>query len=459
MPTERAHIRHLLFRAGFGPAWEDAGALERMSLRDVQRQLFRDAEATAPLSLPENPGQPAGLLAMTPEERQEAVRAQRLLIRDLNAAWLERMAASRGQLREKMTLFWHNHFACRLRHPALVLRQHNTLRQHALGSFADLLRAVSKDPGMLQFLNNQQNTQEQPNENFAREVMELFTLGRGHYTETDIREAARAFTGWGFDAQGGFVFRARRHDYGEKTFRGRSGHFDGDDILSLLLEDPQTARFITRKLYRYFVHPEPDEAVLEEWAGQFYRSGYQIGALMETIFTSAHFYEARNLGVRIKSPIEYLAGLMRLLNLRFEDANSALFVQRALGQVLFDPPGVAGWPDGRAWIDGSSLMLRLRLPLAMAYAAELDFQPKAEFAGNEDLTEAAPREARRLHVRLDLAPILQRLESLPPQEQLETAAAFCLHPPLPAAAASLLQAADPEQRYVRLLCTPEFQLC
>ncbi|MDX2283163.1 MAG: DUF1800 domain-containing protein [Bacteroidia bacterium] len=459
MSSERAHIRHLLFRAGFGPAWEDADALERMSLRDVQRRLFRDSEAPDPLPAPGGLGLPASLLAMTPEERQEAVRTQRLLIRGLNAAWLERMAASQGQLREKMTLFWHSHFACRLRHPALVLRQHNTLRQHALGSFADLLRAISKDPGMLQFLNSQQNTREQPNENFAREVMELFTLGRGHYTESDIREAARAFTGWGFDAQGEFVFRPRRHDYGEKTFRGRTGPFDGDDILDMLLEDPQTARFITRKLYRYFVHPEPAEAVVEEWAGQFYRSGYQIGELMETIFTSAHFYEARNLGARIKSPVEYLAGLMRLLNLRFGDAGSAFFVQRAMGQVLFDPPGVAGWPDGRAWIDGSALMLRLRLPLAMAYAAELDFQPKAEFAGDEDLSEAASREARRLNVRLDWTPILRQLGSVSPQRQLETAAAFCLQTPLPASVPSLLQIADPEQRYVRLLCTPEFQLC
>ena len=215
---------------------------------------------------------------------------------------------------------------------------------------------------MLQFLNNQQNKKEHPNENFAREVMELFTLGRGNYTENDVKEAARAFTGWGFNLQGEFVFREFQHDTGSKTFLGKTGNFDGDDIIDILLEQKQTANFITKKVYRFFVNDKPDSEKIAWLADRFYKSGYDIKKLMEDIFTSDWFYDDKNIGTKIKSPIELIVGIRRLLPLTLQNDAAQLLFQRALGQILFYPPNVAGWAGGTNWIDSSSLMIRLQLP-------------------------------------------------------------------------------------------------
>src|SRR5687768_2768428 len=183
------------------------------------------------------------------KDRKAKIRASWL---SLNTEWINQMNEPSLAVREKMTLFWHDHFACRTRNPYLAQQQNNTLREYALGKFSDLLVGVSKDAAMLQFLNNQQNRKDSPNENFAREVMELFTLGHGHYTEQDIKNAARAFTGWGFNPQTGqFVFRKGVHDSTTKTFRGKTGNFFGDDIISMILEDPATAKFITTRMWHY----------------------------------------------------------------------------------------------------------------------------------------------------------------------------------------------------------------
>ena len=182
------------------------------------------------------------------------------------------------------------------------------IRTNALGSFADMLKAVSKSPAMLQFLNNQQNKKSHPNENFAREVMELFTMGRGNYTENDVKEAARAFTGWAFNAQGQFVFRKNQHDDGNKTFLGKTGNFDGDDILNMLLEHKQTANYISKKIYRYFVNENIDDRNQQWLSGRFYSNNYNIAKLLEDIYTSDWFYDEKNIGIRIKSPVELLAG-------------------------------------------------------------------------------------------------------------------------------------------------------
>jgi uncharacterized protein (DUF1800 family) len=180
----------------------------------------------------------------------------------------------------------------------------HVIRQNALGSFRTLLHGVSKSAAMLKFLNAQQNRKDHPNENFAREVMELFTLGRGNYTENDIKEAARAFTGWSANLQGDFVFRRFQHDNGSKTVLGKTGNFTGEDVLDILLEKKGTAAYITQKIYRFFVNEAVDKEKADWLSARFYQSDYNIGQLMKDIFTSDWFYEAKNIGTRIKSPIE-----------------------------------------------------------------------------------------------------------------------------------------------------------
>ena len=302
------------------------------------------------------------------------------MVRDLNSQWLDRMAANKGTLREKMALFWHGHFAVRAQgRNARVMQQYgNIIRQHALGTFGDLLMAVSKTPAMLQFLNNQQNRKNAPNENFAREVMELFTLGRDNYKENDIKEAARAFTGWQFTPEGEFAFRERVHDEGPKTIFGKKGAFRGEDVIKLLLEKPETARFVVDKIYRFFVNETPDTNRIARLADQFYKNNYQISDLMESIFVVDWFYDNANRGTHVKSPVELLVGMRHALGVTFDQPQPQVFVQRTLGQVLFYPPNVAGWPGGRNWIDSSSLLFRMKLPDYVLKAAEVNVRAKDE---------------------------------------------------------------------------------
>jgi uncharacterized protein (DUF1800 family) len=296
----------------------------------------------------------------------------------LNTSWIRQMETPSVALREKMVFFWHDHFACRTRNPYLAQQQNNTIREHALGNFGDLLMAVSKDAAMLQFLNNQQNRKDSPNENFAREVMELFTLGRGQYAEEDIKNAARAFTGWGFNPMSGaFVFRKKLHDEGIKSFRGKTGNFSGEDIISMILDDKDTARFITQKVWQFFVHPEKiDKDVVNDLSQKFYSSGYNITGLMKNIFSAGWFYNDRYVGNRIKSPVELIVGWMVHTGGVFNNPANLLFLQKALGQVLFQPPNVGGWPVDKEWIDSSSLALRMSLPAVLLKDTTTEFEAK-----------------------------------------------------------------------------------
>ena len=194
------------------------------------------------------------------------------------------MTQSNAQLLEKMSLFWHGHFATRTFHILYDQEMLNVIRQNALGNFRQLLIGVSKTASMIQFLNNNQNKKDHPNENFARELMELFTIGRGHYTETDVKESARAFTGWGTTFQGEFNFRPRQHDEGIKTFFGKTGNLSGEDILDIFLDKKKTAVFITKKIYRFFVNEKPDEEIVNQLSKNFSESGYDIRQLMKKKF-------------------------------------------------------------------------------------------------------------------------------------------------------------------------------
>jgi uncharacterized protein (DUF1800 family) len=297
-------------------------------------------------------------------------------LKSLNLTWIGEMVNSDAQLREKMSLFWHGHFASRNINILYQQQLLDVIRRNALGNFGDLLRGVSKSAAMINFLNNNQNRKNHPNENFAREVMELFTMGRGNYTENDIKEAARAFTGWGANIPGEFVFRSNQHDEGKKTVLGQSGNLDGDDVLNILLDNKQTAVHISRKIYRYFVNENVDEAKVQWLAGRFHQSNYDIKSLMNDIFTSEWFYDAKNNGCRIKSPVELIVGIQRTLPMEIDNAEVLLLLQRLLGQILFYPPNVAGWPGGKNWIDSSSLMIRLRIPQMIDSTDELTMAPK-----------------------------------------------------------------------------------
>jgi len=299
----------------------------------------------------------------------------------LRAWWLARMLRTPFPLLEKMTLFWHNHFAtsnAKVNNVAYMLQQNHTLRRYALGSFADMLQAISKDPAMMVWLDTNLNKKGKPNENYARELMELFSLGIGNYTEQDIREAARAFTGWEI-RNGQFHFRRDEHDDGEKTVFGRTGRWQGEDIVRFCLEHPACPRFLARKLFRYFVSEtlEPSPQLLEPLAQRLRQSNYDIREAVHMILTSNIFYSDHAYRARVKSPVEFAVGIIRAL----EGQPSALALANALeniGQRLFYPPSVKGWDGGPAWLNSATLLARNNLAQALTSGEDPQFGSRCD---------------------------------------------------------------------------------
>lgn len=379
--------QHLLWRAAFGPMAENANELADISQKKLY-ELLQKTSSHKPVALQSASGSFDGLVKgiqdlgkmqnLTKDQKKQLRKQSAEDIKSLNLLWLSEMINSEAQLREKMSLFWHGHFACRVINIYFQQQLLQVIRENALGNFGDLLREVSKTPAMLSFLNNQQNKKQHPNENFAREVMELFTMGRGNYTETDVKEGARAYTGWGFNLSGEFVFRPFAHDIGEKTFLGKTGNFDGDDIIDIILEQKATAHFITQKIYKYFVNENVDNEKIAPLAERFYQNNYDIKKLMSDIFTGDWFYEEKNIGNRIKSPVELIVGIRRLIPMELNHPELQLLFERILGQVLFYPPNVAGWPGGKNWIDSSALMFRMRLPQLLTNSGKLLLRPKED---------------------------------------------------------------------------------
>ncbi len=358
--------RHLLNRTGFGATDAEIAEFAPLGREEAVDRLLAGpghGPFVAPPEAADAPFQPFyKLRALSAEERMAA---QRKLVQeafDLRAWWLREMIATPSPLTERMTLFWHNHFATsqqKVRSTRLMYRQNALLRREALGNFAALLHEVAKDPAMLIYLDNAGSRKQAPNENFAREVMELFTLGEGHYTEHDIKEAARAFTGWSLDRDSGeFTYRRMWHDYGEKTVLGRTGRLDGDDVLDVLLSRPETARFITAKLWREFVSPTPDEKETSRWADAFRAGRYEVKPLMRAVLTSDAFWSSDNRGALVKSPVDLVVGTLRTFAIKPVDLRPAVFACAALGQNPFAPPNVKGWPGGDAWIDSATLLGR-----------------------------------------------------------------------------------------------------
>jgi uncharacterized protein (DUF1800 family) len=382
--SSREESKHFYSRAAFG-----------MPLASLKKPLpspkgaMQDGISNKPLQVIAKPDRDYEAQKPSEAEIKEALKKNKESQIALNTTWFNQLTNSESVFREKMTFFWHDHFACRTRNAFLAQQQNNIIRKHALGKFGELLVAVSKDPAMLQFLNNQQNRKDKPNENFAREVMELFTLGRGNYTESDIKNAARAFTGWAFNPlTGEYLFRSRQHDFSTKTFRGKTGNFSGEDIIQMILEDKQTAFFITNKICAYFAGEEVAMDTVTVLAEEFYKSDYDISQLLIRIYTSDWFYKVA--GNRIKSPVELIACIQVQTGGTFNNPLNAIFLQKALGQVLFQPPNVGGWPTGKEWIDSSSLTFRMSLPTLLFRNAESSFQAKDDGDVN-DATNAVAK--------------------------------------------------------------------
>jgi uncharacterized protein (DUF1800 family) len=385
--TNQLKNQHLLWRAGFGPAVEQLGDLSKFTPKQFYKALVKASDKNpAYIDVADDylKGLWMGIEEVGRQQKKEMDADQRKMVqqknrqgvRNLNMFWMHEMVNTASQLREKMAFFWHGHFACRNLNVFYQQGLLDVLRRNALGNFGTMLKEVSKTAAMLNFLNNQQNRKDHPNENFAREVMELFTLGRGNYTEHDIKEAARAFTGWTANVKGEFVFRKFQHDFGSKTVLGRTGDFDGGDVLNILLEEKQTAKYITQKIYKFLVNENIDEEKVNWLADRFYKNEYNISKLLEDIFTSDWFYDEKNVGAKIKSPVELLVGIQRMLPMKLENEESLMLIQRVLGQLLFYPPNVAGWPGGKAWIDSSSLMMRMRIPKMINDVDEMNVTPK-----------------------------------------------------------------------------------
>lgn len=371
--------KHLLLRAGFGANLTQIKSLEQLELSEIWNVLAKDY-LFQPLILKENqddlPQQNSATMdAETKKAFQQQNRKQNL---EINLNFLNQMVHSEDQLREKMAFFWHGHFATRIQNSKFNLQLLNIIREKALGNFGDLLIAVSQSPAMLQFLNNQQNRKGHPNENFARELMELFTLGRGNYTEKDVQEGARAFTGWSFLPDGSFLEKQKAHDSESKTFLGKTVNFDGNDVIQIILEKKETAKFIVTKIYKFFVSENISSNVIEILTEEFYDSNYDIKKLMTSIFTAKWFFKEENIGSKIKSPIELMVGIMRVLPMQIEKPENLALYQKLLGQMLLNPPNVAGWPSGKSWIDSSTLMLRLQIPQIWSGLRPLDFEPKSD---------------------------------------------------------------------------------
>lgn len=372
---------HLLRRAGFGGTPEEVAALHARGLDGAVDWLLdfegKPDPGMPPIEITVTARPDRALLAgKSEEERQRIVQEHRrrdaeqlLRVREW---WIRTMVTTAFPLRERMTLFWHGHFTSGyrdVRDSYHMFVQNTLLRRHAAGDFAQLLREISRDPAMLEYLDNRSNRKQHPNENYAREVMELFTMGAGNYTEEDVKEAARAFTGWTFQGNR-FVFDRRQHDDGEKTFLGRRGRFDGDAILDIILDHPATARHVATKLFRHFAHDNPSPQLQEALGETLRRARYDLRPLLRAIFRSREFYSAASVATRVKGPVELLVMVYRSLGLQPPTAPVLANAAAALGQSLLDPPNVKGWEGGRDWINTSTLLARYNACAAIVGRAE-----------------------------------------------------------------------------------------
>ncbi|MBL9136657.1 MAG: DUF1800 domain-containing protein [Verrucomicrobiales bacterium] len=369
---------HLLNRAGFGGSPAEVARLVELGPEGAVESLLdvpaapSGRQPTLPAGLEADPGRVERLRQMrdaTPDQRTALRRAelmeQRRRIQDLRLWWLGRMISGRQPLEDKLVLFWHGHFATsvrKVRDAVSMARQWETLRRHASGSWKQLLLAMTRDPAMLIWLDQAQSRREHPNENFARELLELFSLGEGHYTERDVTEAARSLTGLSLDrARHEFVWRPAVHDDGPKEFLGATGRWGPEDIIERIVAHPESSPFIVDKLWRFFAEESPEPEVLQALTTVFRESGHEFRPMLRVMFLSEAFYTPRRMRSQIKSPVQWLVMAVRQLERRTPQSEAVLAVLRDLGQELFAPPNVKGWDGGVAWINTATLARRMQL--------------------------------------------------------------------------------------------------
>lgn len=355
----RMRMGHLLRRAGFGANEEE-----------MDRFLAMGEEATVEYLIEYEAADDSAL-----EKRLSGLGLDLEKLRDLQRWSLLRMIYTQRPLQEKMVLFWHGLLTSAFKKVGkgpYMLNQDQLFRRQALGEYDVLLKAISRDSAMLIWLDSRVNNKKAPNENFARELMELFSMGIGPYTEADVRESARAFTGWGLKKKD-FIFRENQHDYGTKTFLGRTGEYSGDDIVDIIMEHPATAQFVCRKLFTFFVHDDPEAATLTSLARTFNDTRYSVKAVMRQILTSPDFYSSKAYRAKIKSPAEFVAGTVRVLGIETDGRPLNALTDR-MGQILFSPFDVSGWPGGAAWINSSTLLQRLNFANKIATARSRSFK-------------------------------------------------------------------------------------
>lgn len=361
---DRIEAAHLLRRAGFGGTQEEIDNLVQLG-KEASVDFLLDYEKIDDSTME------AELAKQNffPDPNQ-------INVRQAQGWWLFRMVYTKRPLLEKLVLFWHNHFATAVKkvgNMRFMLKQNELFRKLALVKFDTILLEVAKDPAMIYWLDNNTNIKGKPNENFARELLELFTLGindvitgEPNYTETDIKEAARAFTGWTI-RQGEFFFNSSQHDYGQKTFLGQTGNFNGNDIINILAPRQATARFISKKLFEFFAYPNPEPQIIEELAKVYLDSKFDIKAVMRRILLMDAFYSEKARYAIIKSPTEFVVGTLRMLKANF-NVRSVPFFMALMEQDLFNPPDVAGWDMGLGWISTATMLTRYNFANTVATA-------------------------------------------------------------------------------------------
>ena len=406
---------HLLNRAGFGGPPAEIQRLADLGPDKAVSSLLDYENIPDPTADPvwANPDSQEmtnlreAIQKATPEERRQIQQQQNRLqydrILELRWWWLNRMAKGPRPFQEKMVLFWHGHFATsfeKVHNAYYMWRQNELFRRLATGNWLELLTFAGQDPAMLIWLDQAESRKEHPNENFAREVMELFTLGEGHYTEKDVTEAARALTGWSLDRLNEkFIYRPAFHDNGVKTFLGRTGNLNGEDVMVQIVAQPQAARFITAKLWNYFAGQPPPDSLNDALAAVFRGSGNNFKPLLRVLFCSEEFYGDDVIRNQVKSPVQWLVGTARMLECDLPPVQISSGITRSLGQDLFAPPNVKGWDGGITWITTNTLLARYNDAATLVQGtfpplAASDFARKPGGQGGVK----AERQAQRVHV-------------------------------------------------------------
>lgn len=364
---DSADARFLLDRTGYAPDPRETAQYVGLTRAQAVDRLLATTREVAVTPLPawfdEPIPTPRERKSWTPEDKKAAQMTRNRRYREARAWWVAEMLHTPSPLTERMTLFWHNHFVSgqdKVPWPQTMLAQNLLLRRDALGNFGVMLHDIAKDPAMLQYLDGASNRKGHPNENFAREVMELFTLGEGRYTQKDVTEAARAYTGWSLDGQAQFVWRPGMHDNGVKTVFGKRGDFDGDQMLDLLLARPETANFVTAKLWREFISDTPDTGQVAVMAAAFRSRDYDIRTVLRAMFLSKAFWSQEHKGTLTRSPVDFVIGTVRAFDIGYDSPQPLVAALNRLGQNLYAPPDVKGWRGGQTWINSSTLLARER---------------------------------------------------------------------------------------------------